>query len=215
VKGPNKILFYRAGHLTLIDPGGKNEKRVSQNRGEFMPSDAKLSPDGKTLAVLIRNADDATAAVPRPVRRQLYVRGLDDKEPGTDTGVACQMVVWSPDGTRLAASQFEDAPNTIPAVTHQLVTVKTNEKAALRLPNNHLITGWLPDDRLLTVSVAGTPEKPSAKMHLMNLDGTEHKTLTDAGRASRGWGCRPRTAPGCSSRWLPRRRTRTRTSPGG
>jgi RNA polymerase sigma factor (sigma-70 family) len=53
-KGPNKLLFYRAGYLTMIDPDGKNEKKVSHDSDKFHPGDAKLSPDGKKLAVLIQ-----------------------------------------------------------------------------------------------------------------------------------------------------------------
>lgn len=90
-KGPNKLLFYRAGHLTLIDPDGKNEKAVSQDRGKFHPGDAKLSPDGKQLAILIQEVSKPGEP---PVRR-LHVRALEEKEPGTDLGVSCQLFAWS------------------------------------------------------------------------------------------------------------------------
>src|SRR5580698_9739114 len=57
-KGPNRLLFYNAGYLTTIDPDGKNETKVSEDRGKFHPGNAKLSPDGKKLAVLIQNDAD-------------------------------------------------------------------------------------------------------------------------------------------------------------
>ena len=52
-KGPNKILFYRNGYLALIDPDGKNDKKLGAKHDDYHPHDAKLSPDGRTVAVSI------------------------------------------------------------------------------------------------------------------------------------------------------------------
>jgi Tol biopolymer transport system component len=179
-KGPNKILFYRTGHLTLIDPDGTNEKKVSQDRAKFHPGDARISPDGKKLAFLVQAEEDPPAG--RDPRRKLYVRGLEDKEPGTDVGVECQMFSWSPDGTQIAYSDFVDGDKK-PESVHGVVNVKTKEKTALKLPEGHMITDWSRDGKyFLTTSIDGvvTREKfPTAKLHLLNRDGTEFKALTD------------------------------------
>jgi Tol biopolymer transport system component len=171
------LLFYLAGHLTMIDPDGMNEKKVSEDRGKFHPGDAKLSPDGKNLAVLIQNDADNQNRT-----RNLYVRELAEKEPGTDLGFACQMFSWSPDGTKIATSDFEDAPpdKSLVAV-HYLVDLKTKEKTAIKLPDNHIITDWSRDGKyFLTTATTVNDGKPSLRLHLMNQDGTEHKVLTDA-----------------------------------
>ncbi len=175
-KGPNKLLFWRAGCLTMIDPDGQNEKKVSEDRGKFHPGNSKLSPDGKKLAVLIPN-DVENLNLPR----NLYVRELTEKEPGTDLGFTCQMFAWSPDGTKIATSDFVDGPGKQLAATHYLVDVKTKEKTSIKLPDNHIITDWSGDGKyFLTTSTGLNDDKPSLRIHLMNLDGTEHKVLTDA-----------------------------------
>ena len=196
-QGPNKILFYRSGHLTLIDPDGKNEKKVSKDRGLFHPGDAKLSPDGKKLAVLhrIEIPND-----PLPGERPmffLHVRGLDEKEPGTNLGVQCQMFFWSPDGTEIVCTNSADEKPRKMSATHGIVNVKSKKKTALKLPDNSVITDWSRDGKFfLTTSfdrdsfdrVNTTPMKtqPRIRMHLMNRDGTEHKALTAADRCCGG-----------------------------
>ncbi len=50
-QGPNKLLVFRAGTLVLIDPDGKNEKKVSEDRELYHTSGGRLSPDGKMLAI--------------------------------------------------------------------------------------------------------------------------------------------------------------------
>lgn len=179
-KTPNKLLFYRAGHLTLLDPDGKNEQKVSQDRGKFHPGDARLSSDGKMIAVLIQ----AERVGDEPPRRKLYVRGLGEKEPGTDLGVECQLFIGSTDGTEIAYSQFVDGPSKKLSATHGIVKVKTKETSVLKLPENHILTDWSRDGKFfLTTSVDGPPSPaklPTARLYLMNRDGSERKALTDA-----------------------------------
>lgn len=186
--GPNKILVMRAGKLILIDPDGKNEKPVSDKGALYHPGGgAQLSPDGKALAVQVQGPQPPDDGTPGPRRwpTSLHVRGLDEKEPGTDLGIQCQMFCWSPDGTQIACSEFEDGPGTkVPEVTHTIVNVKTKEKTPLKLPANHVMMNWSGDGKyILTMSVdASNKDAPKAQLHLMNRDGTEHKGLTDGSR---------------------------------
>src|SRR5262249_6558339 len=99
--GKGRLLFYRQGHLTLIDPDGKDAKQASKDRGEFMPGSACLSPDGNRIASLVQI--EREPETDRDTRRKVYLRGLDEPEPGTDLGVEAQHVVWSPDGKQLIA----------------------------------------------------------------------------------------------------------------
>src|SRR5262249_59889594 len=105
--GKGRLLFYRAVHLTLIGPDGKDEKRVSENRGEFLPSGAWLAPDGKRIAFLVRA--EREPAEGRDLRRKAYVRGIDEAEPCTDLKVGAQHLVGSPDGPPLRAAELVPA----------------------------------------------------------------------------------------------------------
>jgi Tol biopolymer transport system component len=182
-QGPNKILFYRAGHLTLIDPDGKNEKQVSKDRGKFHPGDSRLSPDGKKVATLIQVTEPGNVTANRDPERQLYVRGLDEKEPGTDMGIRCQLFFWSPDGTQIACTDFVDGRDKKLVSVHHIIDVKTKEKTALKLAENHIITDWSRDGKLFVTTSISDPAPgdkfAQMKLHLMNRDGTEHKALTD------------------------------------
>src|SRR5260221_5357319 len=124
IAGPNKLLFYRADHLTLIDPDGKNEKELSKESSEFRLHDAKLSPDGKVLAVLY------------PPSWKPHVRGIEAKAPGTVLAVECHSFVWSTDGTEIAYS-WEAGEGDEPSATHGIVNVNTKKTSPLRLPESH------------------------------------------------------------------------------
>src|SRR5262245_42519044 len=169
---PGRLLFYRSGHLTLIDPDGKNEKQVSKDREKLPPIAGWLSPDGKRIACLMN-------ALPHPT---VYVRGLDAPAPGTDLEVGASHVVWSPDGKQLVAVEFVngDNPRVITSVTNWLVDVKTKEKTALKLPDDHVVLDWSRDGKhFLTVTMVSGVQKEKWRLYLMNRDGTEFKALTD------------------------------------
>jgi dipeptidyl aminopeptidase/acylaminoacyl peptidase len=179
-KGPNRILFSRDGHLTLADPGGKDDRKVSADREKFQPGPARLSPDGKLLVAMIHAPNPAGPAA-RPLPK-LYVRGPDEPEPGTDLGVECQDFFWSPHGDQIACSEIADAPEKEGGVktAHFLVDVKTGRKTDLKLPAAHLMTDWSRDGRFfLTTSVTLDKDGPVARLHLLDRDGTERKALTD------------------------------------
>jgi Tol biopolymer transport system component len=184
-QGPNKLLFYRSGTLTLIDPDGKNDKAVSKDRDKLHPHSSLLSPDGKTLATLVLDPPPPDDGTPGAKRRTatLHVRGLDEKEPGTSLGVKGQVFAWAPDGAEIAVSDFEDGPPTgekPPPVTSVVVNVKTKEATKLKLPDNHVVTDWSRDGRyFLTTSMARTKDGPAMRQFLMKRDGTEHATLND------------------------------------
>jgi RNA polymerase sigma factor (sigma-70 family) len=182
-KGPNKILFYRSGHLTLIDPDGKNDTKVSEDRGQFLPGTAKLSPDGKRLAVLLQ-----AEPTPAPVggigvapRRKLYVRELTAPEPGTDLGVYCQMFFWSPDGTEIAYCDYVEGPEKASDVTHGIVKVATKETTSLKIPEGHIFSDWSRDGKsFLTTNSNNDRTNPTARVYQINRDGTGEKALTPA-----------------------------------
>jgi RNA polymerase sigma factor (sigma-70 family) len=174
-----KILFYRAGHLTFISPDGKEEKRVSQNRGEFFPGDTWLSPDGKRYATLIQVERNPPPG--RDPRRKVYVRGLDEAEPGIDLGVEAQRLTWSPDSKQLVAVDFAhgDDPKSLQFITW-LVDVATRNKTQLKLPEKHFVCDWSRDGKyFLTTRMEFDKNPPTARLCLVSRDGTEVRELTD------------------------------------
>jgi RNA polymerase sigma factor (sigma-70 family) len=183
-KGPNKLLFIRGAELTVVDPDGANEKALPTGSDKFQPDDAKLSPDGSMLAVIGIDQDIRTKKTAHP----LYVRKTGDKDAVAELGVECREFVWSADGTRLACTDLEGGADSPPDATHFVIDVKTKEKTAVKLPSNHIITDWSRDGKhFLTTSVEITEKRITARLHLMNRDGTEHKVLTDKSQiAARG-----------------------------
>lgn len=179
IPGEGRLLFYRAGHLTLMNPDGKDEKRASKDRGEFLPSGARLSPDRKRIAFLVQVEKEAP--VDRDPRRKLYVRGVDEPEPGTDLNVEAAHVVWSRDSRQLVAVEFvygNDAKDL--KCVNWLVDVKTKEKTALQLPENHLVQDWSRDGKhFLTAAFEMHKKLPTARLHLLNRDGSDARPLTD------------------------------------
>jgi RNA polymerase sigma factor (sigma-70 family) len=177
--GPGRLLFYRVGHLTLIKPDGKEEKRVSQDRNKFMPGDSRLSPDGKRIAFLVQI--DQEPARNRDPRRKVYVRALDEAEPGTDLDLETQMICWAPDGKHLAVANmtYGDDPKDI-KFANWLVNITTKEKMALKLPEKQFVLDWSRDGKyFLTQQVDLGKDQPMGRLHLVSRDGTTDRALTD------------------------------------
>jgi RNA polymerase sigma factor (sigma-70 family) len=177
-RAQGRLLFYRAGHLTLINPDGKEEKKVSKDRGKFHPGDSWLSPDGKRIAYLVQ-VEVGPLGKGDP-RRKVYVRGLNEAEPGTDLEVEAQRITWSPDGKHVVATEAVqgEEPKSVKFI-NWLVDVKTKEKTALKIADSQMVTDWSRDGKhFLTVSVELGKEGPAAQLHLVSRDGKEEKVLT-------------------------------------
>ena len=169
-KGPNKLLFWRKGDLTFIDPDGKNEKVVVRdmpNTGTFA-----LSPDGSKVAVVRPPADGKEGLL----HARLIIRELGKDGPGTDLGEAAH-VAWSGDGTELAVCQYDSRKELADIrATHTVHNLATKKSTRLDLPENHLLTDWSRDGKFFLTTTKGGE-------CVMNRDGTIKKTLTD----ERGW----------------------------
>jgi RNA polymerase sigma factor (sigma-70 family) len=183
-KGPNQLLFYRQGHLTLIGPDGKDEKKVSTDRNKLLPDRGRLSPDGKWLAFLVQVEENPPPG--RDPRRKVYVRDLGEPEPGTDLGVEAQSLSWSPDGKQLVVTDFlrGDDPKDFETATW-LVDVKTREKTAVKLPDNHFVNDWSRDGKYFLTTEINAKEETS-RLHLMSRDGSEDRVLKAAGTLAQG-----------------------------
>jgi RNA polymerase sigma factor (sigma-70 family) len=179
--GPNRLLFYRQGHLTLIGPDGKGEKQVSTDRGKFHPGTARLSPDGRRVAFLVDVGEKAAPGF--DPRRKIYVRGLDEEEPGTDLGIEGLLFCWSPDARQLVVTDRVrgDDPKEFKFVT-RLVDVHTRKQTAVKLPDDQMVTDWSRDGKyFVTSALGGDKEQPTSRLHLVSRDGTQDRALTAAG----------------------------------
>ncbi len=177
-KGPNKILINKNRTLVLIDPDGKNETPLASHDPETgLAFDAKLSPDGKRVAV-VRSV--ASAPGEQVLRRSLFVHTLGAKEPA-DLKIDCEVVYWSADGSELVAGRVTGRRGVREGAgfDHRVVDARTGKATRVRLPEEQVVTGWLADGRLVTTQLSFTTTEPKGRVYLMNRDGTESKAVTD------------------------------------
>jgi hypothetical protein len=181
--GPNRLLFYRQGHLTLIGPDGKDARKVSEDRNKFMPGSARLSPDGKQVAFLVQVEHDSPPN--RDPLRKVYVRRLGDPEPGTDLGDA-QILSWLPDNRHLVVTYIVRGvePND-DTFTTWLVDVKTGKRTAVKVPDTHFVTDLSHDGKYFLTTEYDRNEE-TCRLHLISKDGTEDRILKAAGNMAEG-----------------------------
>jgi RNA polymerase sigma factor (sigma-70 family) len=180
-QGPNKILLFRNGYLVLLDPDGSNEKKVIPDRLPFY-RDARLSPDGKTVALLSTEVGKPGQPIRLDRPQKLFIRAVDEKGPSTDLGAPCKMFAWSPDGSEIACNWFPERPQEEQTdYPEYVVNVKTRKKTPLKLPDNHFLNDWSRDGKffLTTDSSTNAKNEPCSRLYLVNRDGTVYKALTD------------------------------------
>lgn len=192
-KGPNKLVFNNPWDIFQFDPDGKNEKNLSEQFKDF-PADMiigevivgedklRMSPDGQRLAAVLfhkRKGGFTYTSAPGTLYVLDNATWIDLKHP-------CLTAAWSPDGQQVATTNWDthfNLRNKQRVTTSHLVNVKTKEKEKINLPDNHVINDWTRDGKqLLTYSITMKENQPKSEMtrlHLMNLDGTEHKALTE------------------------------------
>jgi Tol biopolymer transport system component len=177
----NQLLVFRTGHLTVMNPDGENEKKVSGEGETYYPLAARLSPDGKRLAVFqaveaVEIAAGADTVQLAKVTNKLFVRGLDEKHRGADMGVSCRTCAWSPNSAEIAFTEVK-------AGRHWIVNLKSREKKPLDLPKTHTIIDWSRDGAFFLTTDVGDPvaaggNLPNGRLYLMNRDGTPNQVLT-------------------------------------
>ncbi|MBN9522276.1 sigma-70 family RNA polymerase sigma factor [bacterium] len=186
--GPNRIVFYLNGRLTMIDPDGKNAVPVTEDNDEHSPLPSpRLSPDGSMVAYLVQTdasrlpmPGDPIVPLPAPEFR-LFVRKTAGNDPPTDLGVRGSPFVtfaWSGDGTRIATTSCTSKGKDLTGV-HKLVAVATKAVAPLPIPADHVLTDWSHDGRLFVTQQVVMPREGGGRagfrLRLLNRDGTEHK----------------------------------------
>jgi RNA polymerase sigma factor (sigma-70 family) len=168
--GPGHILYACDGELYLMDPDGKNERRI-----ELPPTAAAvahLSPDGRSLAFWTTDAKEL------PV---ICVRALDEKGFGTRIELKedCGYIqfFWSPNGQELHVNL---GGPTNAEVRHFKVDVKGKRATRLNVLTHHLVADQTRDGKLFLATAVGTGADWQPKsVHLMTAAGTEEKLLAN------------------------------------
>jgi hypothetical protein len=170
--GPEHILYGCDGKLYLMDPDGKNERRIELPSMEAYPRPATcLSPDGRSLAFW--TSDDSFHPV-------VCVRALDGKGFGTkfELKEAAGFVVlfWSPDGQELHVNLGGPTKE----VRHFRIDLKTRQVTRLNVLKHYLVSDQTRDGKLFLATSIGTKDSWNSKsIHLMTAAGTEEKLLAD------------------------------------
>jgi Tol biopolymer transport system component len=137
------------GRLATVRADGKGLRWLTDDPENLRPDPAGacLSPDGRRLAYGVeREKEKDDKALERT--SDVYLRAVDEKGPGTKLGVTGRQWAWSPDGRRLAVSDFkQDADTWDIEVTSWVVDLTTRQKKPLNLPEGHFLTDWSPDGR--------------------------------------------------------------------
>ncbi len=168
--GPGHILYSCDGKLYLMDPDGKNERRI-----ELPPlarNTACLSPDGRLLAFWT-SGDNFFQPV-------ICVRTLDGKGLGSrfelkeDAGFI--RFFWSPNGQELHVNLGGPTKE----ARHFRIDVKTRQVTRLNVLKHYMISDQTRDGKLFLATTIGTKDSWNPKsIHLMTAAGTEEKLLAD------------------------------------
>lgn len=164
------IVVWRKEYAAVFKPDGTVVRRWT---GDDVPEPGgvRLSPDGKTIAVLRpyeTRSTERNAIVGGNVLRGTYTRHLyritlypvAEKLTGTDVlipGDSVELVVWSGDGSKLYAATHADDENGTHDVglKHYVYDLKAGKHAELKLPAGHRLKDVSPDGTLfLTVGPA-------------------------------------------------------------
>lgn len=191
-----EILVWTAGRAVLLRPDGTV---VREWKGEQVPEAfaARLSPDGRTVAVL-------RAADTRQSQEKVFVGGrqfrgdfrwslykltlypVAETLQGTDRevpGDSAAFLAWSPDGTRLYVGTHED-DGTYQThlrrknLAYYAVDAKSGKQVPLKLPDGHRLHDVSADGRHFLTS-GPDPKQPGRGVFRVPAGGGEAERLTD------------------------------------
>jgi TolB protein len=185
--GSGLAYVYRGTNFADIfttDDQGQSQTRLTSSQSTVLDNNdwnfrPTWSPDGKLIAfvsdrtstfptVWLMNAVDGSG------RRVLATPGL--QEEAVDT------LAWSPDGSQLAVTLFNEPGPTQIALVPLEITGRQNGRVLTTLPGGALDPAWSPDGTW--VAFAGR-EEYAVEMYAVHTDGTSLTRLTAVGQLGR------------------------------
>jgi Tol biopolymer transport system component len=183
----HQLYATRDGRLYSVDPDGSNEQRMSLSEAEDAMT-AQPSPDGRSLAhwhTLEGKEPQSTIVI-----TDRHGKPIGESVSFPMSG-GYRSFCWSPDGNQLHVSQ-SSAKADRNGVEHYTVDVKARKVKTLETLRGHLVTDWSRDGKyFLTTRVGEAEEWEPKSIHLMNMDGTEHKQLAASERYCAAMGLSP------------------------
>ena len=174
-----KIAFAQDASIMLLDPDVPGRpQRVGRG---FEPA---WSPDGRTIAFTDRIS---------PTAQTLFLMNADGGDrhrfplkAGGRNDLSNYLPAWSPDGKRLAFTRSVAAPRTSSGwrVDVYIVDVDGTHLRRLTTSGSAYSATWSPDGRQVAyLGLVGSSES-SRRLHVVNADGSNDRTLLSASRAS-------------------------------
>jgi RNA polymerase sigma factor (sigma-70 family) len=169
--GPGHILYTLDRELYLMDPDGKNERRIElPPMGRRAPMTC-LSPDGRSLAFWTSDANDDIVVCVRALDGEGFGTKFELKE---DAGFV--RFFWLPNGQDLHVNLGGPTKE----VRHFRIDLKTRQVTRLNVLKHYLVSDQTRDGKLFLATSLGTKDSWNSKsIHLMTAAGTEEKLLAD------------------------------------
>lgn len=187
------LALWGKGKPVLLRPDGSVYRDLS-HRDYGAEGGLAVSPDGKRVALLVRQPDVRLRLGECARAYKLYVRGIDEKGPGVElpsAGLTLRdRLLWSPDGKRIYAEsgalmselrQAVAAGKPLPRHGDRTVVfdVATKKWAAVPLPPGHRLVGERPDALLLTCGYHKFPARSAAWCFFMTAADGKSSTPID------------------------------------
>jgi RNA polymerase sigma factor (sigma-70 family) len=167
-KGPNKLVYYHAGHIVTANPDGTGAARVVEVAEKHFLSPGRLAfaPDGSavlaqpTICTAMVGPIDTHLVRLNPELGAVTVAKLEDARtltaklnPFAPQG---RTVCWSADGTKFletGLAEEENGKGALERYAHQITDLATGTGTKIDLPSDQRVFDWGPDGAFLALQL--------------------------------------------------------------